>query len=160
MVFSFIFTRQSNAIINRDLLFDLKDILSEKLMPMSILQIKRPNDDTAVDTIPSRIMFEPASFVNIDSALRLMQFHRDMIQNFKCKNYLAKNILIDVAPFALQDRLGIANTDSNGKKYCAISIRVYYYLLFYKTKIIATIKHQLQCHHQHNIICGIIISIQ
>lgn len=106
----------SVAIMNRDsMAIDVNDILSEKLMPMSILYLegttKNSNDtiDEAnfLNNITSNLR---SSFVgDIDSAISLMNFHRKMIHNYKCSRYLAKQILMDVAPYKLQNRIGMSS---------------------------------------------------
>lgn len=114
IVFSVTSLYQTHAIMNQDLSFDLKDILSGSLMPMSIINIKNSGENARIDRMSSRNMFRPAIVSDFNSAFKLMQYHRDMIKNFKCKKYIAHNILQDIAPLAFKNRLGIANTNSNG----------------------------------------------
>lgn len=108
---------QSVAIINRDLMaIDVNDILSEKLMPLSLLYLKESNHNNNVSsgTNSDKQLFHSDSMSDFNSAFDLMQFHRKMIQNYKCNNYIAKQILNDIAPLTLHNRLGMAS-NSTGK---------------------------------------------
>lgn len=114
---SMIFACPFHVIINCDSTdVDLRDILSDTLMPISILHINKSNRNISFDTIFDAQLSGSNFIADADSALKLMQFHRHMIQNYKCRNFLAKQILANVAPLSLHDRLGIANTDLNGKQ--------------------------------------------
>lgn len=112
-----VFVGHSVAVLNRDLMvIDVNDILSEKLMPMSFLYVQEPSkmDNVSMNARTDNELFESNSVADFDSAFNLMQFHRKMIQNYQCNNYLAKQILIDIAPLTLHHRLGIA-TNATGK---------------------------------------------
>lgn len=116
--FLLIFAKQSVTIMNRDSLMsiDLNDILNEKLMPMSVLYIKGNSDNLSIQKNGEKQFIQPISHADFDSAFHLMQFHRKMIQNYKCNNYIAKQILADIAPRNVQNRLGIAENVSGKKK--------------------------------------------
>lgn len=109
-VFS-VFAKQSVAIVNQDLMaIDLNDILSEKLMPMSVFHMtgSSNSDIMSMDKNRDYQLFHTNSPADFNSAFNLMQFHRKMIQNYKCNNYIAKQILTDIAPHTIQNRMGIA----------------------------------------------------
>lgn len=102
---------------------DVNDILSEKLMPLSLLYFKESTNNRNVSTEPvtsDKQLFRLNSTSDFNSAFDLMQFHRKMIQNYKCNNYIAKQILSDIAPLTLQNRLGMA-LNSTGKKTSALN---------------------------------------
>lgn len=113
--FLLVFIKQSVTILNRDLMgIDLNDIFNEKLMPMSVLFVKDSHDSDVDDVKQSIYQNSHADF---NSAFHLMQFHRKMIQNYKCNNYIAKQILADIAPHnIIHNRLGIANNNSSGNQ--------------------------------------------
>lgn len=116
--FLLVFAKQSVTIMNRDALMsiDLNDILNEKLMPMSVLYVKgsHNSDNLSIPKNDEKQLIQAISHADFDSAFHLMQFHRKMIQNYKCNNYIAKQILADIAPRTVQNRLGIAE-NSSGK---------------------------------------------
>lgn len=118
-IFLMAFVNQSMAILNRDLMaIDVNDILSEKLMPLSLIYVKessaehKPSNRLSVNNQTQNHL---NSFADFNSAFNLMQFHRKMIQNFKCNKYIARQILSDIAPLGYSNRLGIANINSTGK---------------------------------------------
>lgn len=114
-----VFVGYSVAIMNRDLMvIDVNDILSEKLMPLSFLYVQEPikSDNVSIYSRNDNELFQSNSVADFESAFNLMQFHRKMIQNYQCNNYLAKQILTDIAPLTLHHRLGIA-TNSTGKRF-------------------------------------------
>lgn len=109
---------QSIAITNRDLMaIDVNDILSEKLMPLSLFYIKDSTNskNTSNESNSDKQLFRFDSMADFNSAFDLMQFHRKMIQNYKCNNYIAKQILTDIAPLTLNNRLGMA-LNASGKE--------------------------------------------
>lgn len=112
--FLLVFTKQLVSILSRDLMgIDLNDIFNEKLMPMSVLYVKDSYDS---DVNGAKQSIYQNSHADFNSAFHLMQFHRKMIQNYKCNNYIAKQILADIAPQnTIHNRLGIANNHSSGK---------------------------------------------
>lgn len=113
-----VFVSNAGAILNRDLMaIDVNDVLSEKLMPLSFFSLQDFNIDKNVSNgkISGLQLFRPDSFADFNSAFNLMQFHRKMIQNYKCNNYIAKQILKDIVPLKLFDRLGTAVNSSGNK---------------------------------------------
>lgn len=111
-----IYAKQSVAIVNQDLMaIDLNDILSEKLMPMSIFHMtgSTNSDVMPIDKNREYHLFQANSPADFNSAFNLMQFHRKMIQNYQCNNYIAKQILTDIAPHSIHNRLGIAPNASS-----------------------------------------------
>lgn len=106
-----LFFGHSVAILNRDLMaIDVNDVLSEKLMPITFLslQTSSKNRNVSADRNGELQLFQTDSFADFDSAYNLMKFHRKMIQNYKCNNYIAKQILSDIVPIKLHNRLGTA----------------------------------------------------
>lgn len=101
---------------------DLDDILNEKLMPMSFLYNGEDSDNemSTVKSDQTKLFPIANSNADYDSAIQLMQFHRKMIQNYKCNNYIAKQILADIAPHTLHHRLGMVQNSSG--KFSKISI--------------------------------------
>lgn len=126
---------QSMAIVNRDLMaIDINDILSEKLMPLSLIYVKdAPDKHSPLDFngANNQQLNRLNSLADFSSALTLMQFHRKMIQNYKCNNYIARQILTDIAPHTLQNRLGIADINSTGKFEWQKSDRDLFYQCFF-----------------------------
>lgn len=124
--FLLFFIKQLVAIVNRDLMgIDLNDILNEKLMPMSVLYMKgtHDSDNLLVPKNGEKHLFQTNSHADFDSAFHLMNFHRKMIQNYKCNNYIAKQILSDIAPHTIHNRLGIAE-NSSGKHTQTFRFRI------------------------------------
>lgn len=114
----FSFNTHSMGIVNRDLMaIDVNDILSEKLMPLSLIYVRessvkhKPPDRMGARNQTLNHLNSPTDF---NSAFNLMQFHRKMIQTYKCNKYIARQILTDIAPHTLHNRLGMANTNSTG----------------------------------------------
>lgn len=127
-IFLVVFVNHSVCILNRDLMaIDVNDILSEKLMPLSLIYVKEssiehePPDRTNGS---NQTLNHSNSFADFNSAFNLMQFHRKMIQKYKCNKYIARQILTDIAPHTLQNRLGMANINSTGK-YCGRKMIVF-----------------------------------
>lgn len=114
-----VLVNQSMAIVNRDLMaIDINDILSEKLMPLSLIYVKESAEHGPKNA--NRALYPLSySLADFNSAFHLMQFHRKMIQNFKCNKYIARQILTDIAPHTLHNRLGIASINLTGNYYTA-----------------------------------------
>lgn len=133
-IFLVVFVNHSMGILNRDLMaIDINDILNEKLMPLSLIYVK----ESAIRHKPpdrrntrNQTMNHLNSFADFNSAFNLMQFHRKMIQNYKCNKYIARQILTDIAPHTLHNRLGMANINTSGKYMKAKNRRVYLFVLY------------------------------
>lgn len=124
-VFLLFFT-QSLGILNQDLMsINVNDILSEKLMPLSFLYVRESNNRNTIseNQTNGKPLHEFNSRADFGSALNLMQFHRKMIQNYKCNNYIAKQILTDIAPISINNRLGVASDNLTGKATKLIKIK-------------------------------------
>lgn len=97
--------------------FDVNDILSDKLMPVSLMLIekgeksdfhnssKRSLDDEFQCATKDKINGEDGTFTNAFSS---MGFHRKMINNFLCSKFVAEKILDDIQPKGMKNRLGVA----------------------------------------------------
>lgn len=106
----------------QEFVLDVNDILSENLMPMSLMLVQgngesdtknsthRTLDDEFQCVTKERITGKDGTFSNAFSS---MGFHRKMINNFLCSKFIAEQILDDVQPSgtrAMNRRLGLAKT--------------------------------------------------
>lgn len=101
----------------QDFAFDVNDILSDKLMPVSLMLIEegeksdlqnltqRSLDDEFQCATKGKIDGDDGTFTNAFSS---MGFHRTMINNFLCSKFIAERILDDVQPKGMKNRLGVA----------------------------------------------------
>jgi hypothetical protein len=98
--------------------FNVDDILSDKLMPMSLVMLEDGDksdlrnlslqtlDDEFKCATKDKIKAEDGTFSN---AFDAMKFHRKMINNFLCSKFVAEKILDDIQPKkVLKNRLGVA----------------------------------------------------
>lgn len=127
---------ESSCIVN-EMAIDINDIMNEKLMPASIFAIEGSNsmDNSSALNFFNNItsVLRPTNGHNFESAFGLMKFHRwmwrhltlnwkfisidvvvrisrQMMNNYMCNSYLAKQILNDIAPAAqFQHRIGTAD---------------------------------------------------
>lgn len=102
----------------QDFVFDVNDILSDKLMPVSLMLLEGGdrNDlqnlsQTTLDNefecaTKNKINGDEGTFTNAFSS---MGFHRKMINNFLCSKFIAEKILDDIQPVkGMKNRLGVA----------------------------------------------------
>jgi hypothetical protein len=99
----------------QEFLLDVDDILSERLMPLMLLEegdksdlrnlSLRTLDDEFKCVTKESIIAEDGTFGNAFSS---MGYHRKMINNFLCSKFVAETILDDVQPRAMKNRLGVA----------------------------------------------------
>lgn len=101
----------------QDFAFDVDDILSDKLMPVSLMLIEegaksqmknlsqRSLDKEFQCATKDKINGEDGTFTNAFSS---MGFHRKMINNFLCSKFVAEKILEDIQPRRMKNRLGVA----------------------------------------------------
>lgn len=101
---------------------ELNDILSDKLMPMSLVMLEAGGEETSDSTNSSshKTLDEEFQCVTKENtkgggkdgtfgnAFTSMGFHRKMINNFLCSKFIAEKILDDIQPGGMKDRLGVA----------------------------------------------------
>ncbi|XP_037027671.1 uncharacterized protein LOC119068245 [Bradysia coprophila] len=97
---------------------DLNDILSEKLMPASLFfmetnlpEQKFQSEFRTLDNDTGT--FESSYDGTFNNAYSTMGFHRKMMKEYLCSNFLAEQILSEVAPTHFQSRLGFAATTTS-----------------------------------------------
>ncbi|XP_023952922.2 uncharacterized protein LOC112056688 [Bicyclus anynana] len=82
--------------------FNVNDILRTDLMPTFFMidEVKQNVSDTSIN--------KQMPYVNgsIDSALSTLDFHRKMMNEYQCRNYLAEQILGEMGKSVLQNRVG------------------------------------------------------
>lgn len=101
----------------QDFVLDVNDILSDRLMPLMLLEegggdksdlrnlSLRTLDDEFGCVTKGKIIAEDGTFNN---AFNSMGYHRKMINNFLCSKFVAETILEEVQPRAMKNRLGVA----------------------------------------------------
>ena len=101
----------------QDFQLDVDDILNDKLMPVSLMLLEEGGkSDLANSSFKSldeefkcatkdKIKKEDGTFNNAFSS---MGFHRTMINNFLCSKFIAEQILDDLQPNRMRNRLGVA----------------------------------------------------
>lgn len=94
-----------------DTVIDINDILSEQLMPASLFfNEKRPQLATNPDNLDYLSNVTKGGTQHdgtFGNAFSTMGFHRKMIKNYMCSNFLAGQILNEVAPVHFQHRFGV-----------------------------------------------------
>lgn len=97
----------------QELNFDLDDILSDKLMPLTLMQSKdfKPNFFNMSQKPLDVVEFYDAS---LDQAMSSMGFHRTMINNFLCSKFVAEKILDEIRP---SSRLGVAKAQNSQQRF-------------------------------------------
>lgn len=92
------------------------DILNEKLMPAALMLIEG-KEGTAYRNLSSQKLdadFECVTRGEVKkdggfpNALNAMRYHRKMINEFLCSNFVAEKILEDIQPTLMKKRLGLA----------------------------------------------------
>ena len=103
----------------QDYSFDVDDILSDTLMPASLMLFeageasdfynlsKKSLEDEFECAIKGKINGKDGTFTNAFSS---MGFHRKMINNFLCSKFVVEKILEDIQPKRMKNRLGVART--------------------------------------------------
>lgn len=99
--------------------FDMEDILSDELMPVSLMLFETGDksdsqnlsqktlDDEFQCVTKEKINGRDGTFTNAFSS---MGFHRKMINNFLCSKFVAEKILHEIRPRRMKNRLGVART--------------------------------------------------
>jgi hypothetical protein len=103
----------------QDFGLDVNDILDENLMPMSLVMLEEGDksdfgnlslgcfDDEFKCATQNKVKKEDGTFNNAFSS---MGFHRKMINNFLCSKFIAEQILDDLQPKRMNNRLGVAKS--------------------------------------------------
>jgi hypothetical protein len=104
----------------QDFSLDVNDILNENLMPMSLVMLEEGgksdfvnlsqgcyDSDFKCSTKNNIKSVEDGTF---DNAFNSMGFHRKMINNFLCSKFIAEQILEDLQPKQMNNRLGVAKS--------------------------------------------------
>lgn len=96
---------------NNDLyMLDLDYFLNEKLMPMSLMTIDNSSSaeqqKMARDSDDDSLLEPDTKDGSLGTAMNTMDFHRKMMNDYLCNNYVAEQILMDMAPpNAIQRRM-------------------------------------------------------
>lgn len=98
---------------------DVDDILSDKLMPFSLMLFEA-DEENGLQNSTKKTLDEEFEFATKDkingkdgtftNAFSSMGFHRTMINNFLCTKFLAEQILEEIRPKRVKNRLGVART--------------------------------------------------
>ena len=104
----------------QDFSLDVNDILNEHLMPMSLVMLEEGDksdfgnlsqgcfdNDFECATKDKISAVEQGTFKNAFSS---MGFHRKMINSFLCSKFVAQQILEDLQPQQMNNRLGVAKS--------------------------------------------------
>ncbi|CAH2105660.1 unnamed protein product [Euphydryas editha] len=91
----------TSQVINDD--FNVNDILRTDLMPTYFIVNEENKNITRKNEMNSRM---PTSNGSIDAALSTLDFHRKMMNEYQCRNYIAEQILDDMGKSVLQNRVG------------------------------------------------------
>src|SRR5690349_7176537 len=103
---------------------DLDDILSENLMPVSLMlleeRVENDSRNSSQKTLDDEFQCATKDKItdgtfNFESAISSMGFHRKMINNFLCSKFIAGKILDEIQPKGLKDRLGLAKVSTEAE---------------------------------------------
>ncbi|XP_021202279.3 uncharacterized protein LOC110384856 [Bombyx mori] len=83
---------------------NVNDILRTDLMPTYFMEDK---ENQMSNLTNSKYNFVPPINGSIDAALSTLAFHRKMMNEYHCRNYVAEQILEEMGKSALQNRVGI-----------------------------------------------------
>ncbi|XP_052749356.1 uncharacterized protein LOC113515623 [Galleria mellonella] len=97
----FIIRVLSSEILDNEL--NVNDILRTDLMPTYFMMSGENQDH--VDVSDTKVQ-DGANNGSIDAALSTLSFHRQMMNEYHCRNYVAEQILEEMGKNALQSRLG------------------------------------------------------
>ncbi|GJQ74260.1 hypothetical protein Trydic_g19161 [Trypoxylus dichotomus] len=113
MKYIFLFWCYVISRVGSDNIIDVDDILSENFMPSTLLLLENPETRT-FHNVTSDIHFEDNDVTGtIKEAISLMGFHRSKINEYLCRNFLAKEIVAEMSAPKIRRRLGISD-DSKG----------------------------------------------
>ncbi|XP_060801830.1 uncharacterized protein LOC106134638 [Amyelois transitella] len=85
-----------------DNVLNVNDILRNDLMPTYFMV----NGDQKNDSVSVSKVQGPVANGSIDAALSTLAFHREMMNEYHCRNYIAEQILEEMGKKVLQSRLG------------------------------------------------------
>ncbi|XP_047528966.1 uncharacterized protein LOC125065429 [Vanessa atalanta] len=91
----------SSQVFEDDL--NLNDILRSDLMPTYFMVDVKSKKNVSEIVMESRM---PSVNGSIDAALSTLDFHRKMMNEYQCRNYIAEQILDEMGKNVLQDRFG------------------------------------------------------
>lgn len=148
-----------------ELSFD--DILNEKLMPSALMLAEGTEGGEGEKERENMLWRNPSSSRKLDdefecvtkkevkkdgafsNAFNAMRYHRKMINEFMCSNFIADKILEDLQPALMKNRLGLAsqesansssNSDTSLRKRMLFDVGSYQYKNWL-TKCEVTIQH-------------------
>lgn len=82
--------------------FDLDYFLNEKLMPLSLMAVVDSNSSMVAaasrEATVDNDLLQETDNGSLDAAFSTMGFHRKMINEYLCSNYVAEEILMDIVP--------------------------------------------------------------
>jgi hypothetical protein len=99
----------------QDFSLDVNDILNESLMPMSLVMLEE-GDKSDFENSSLECDFEcetrdkAKEDGTFNNAFNSMGFHRKMINKFLCSKFIAEQILEDLQPKQMNNRLGVAKS--------------------------------------------------
>lgn len=108
----------------QDFLFDVNDILNDKLMPVSLMLFEAGGssdlrnltqqalDDDFQCATKDKVSAEDGS---LNNAFTSMGYHRQMINKFLCSKFIAEQILDEVQPSRVNHRLGVAKSSPDSE---------------------------------------------
>ncbi|XP_038220077.1 uncharacterized protein LOC119838282 [Zerene cesonia] len=94
------YTFISSEITNNEL--NVNDILRTDLMPTFFIS----SENVEVPKMSSKKEFLPPTNGSMDAALNTLNFHRKMMNEYQCRNYVAEQILEEIGKNSMQNRLG------------------------------------------------------
>ncbi|XP_045446968.1 uncharacterized protein LOC123655177 [Melitaea cinxia] len=83
--------------------FNVNDILRTDLMPTYFIVDEENKTNMSKSVMNNRMLTSNGS---IDAALSTLDFHRKMMNEYQCRNYIAEQILDDMGKNVLQNRVG------------------------------------------------------
>lgn len=96
--------------------FDVNDILSETLMPTSFLML---DSSSRITTVSNHTNDDQCATDSVkyngkwQNAYSTMGFHRKMITQYMCNNFLVRQIMKEVAPTQFRHKVGEAAAEGN-----------------------------------------------
>ncbi|XP_068631357.1 uncharacterized protein [Battus philenor] len=108
-----IFIMSTRTILTVKMLDDelnVNDILRNDLMPMNFILNGESEENKFVNESRSIL---PSVNGSMDAALLMLDYHRKMMNEYQCRNYVAEQILEEMGKSVLQNRLGKPFTGNN-----------------------------------------------